>query len=77
MEEEEAIEEEHGDDRQKQLYDEYPINDGWKVSGTIKNGQGYKRPPFIQELIQVKLKSNSKNPIYLFIGFFSTKIVVN
>jgi hypothetical protein len=53
VEEEETLEEEHGDEKQKQLYDEYPIDDGWKVSGTIKNSQGYKRSPFIQEIIQV------------------------
>ena len=53
VEEEEAIEEEHAEDKQKQLYDEYPIDDGWKVSGTIRNSQGYKRAPFIQEIIQV------------------------
>jgi len=47
------VEEEQIDDRQKQLYDESPIDDGWKVSGTIKNSQGYKRPAFIQEIVQV------------------------
>jgi hypothetical protein len=64
VEEEEALEEEHAEDRQKQLYDEYPHDDGWKVSGTIKNNQGYKRPPFVQEIIQVKLK------FYLSICYF-------
>ncbi|CAF1386022.1 unnamed protein product [Adineta steineri] len=53
-EEEEAAEEENGDQRQKQLYDENPIENGWKVSGTIKNTQGYKRAPFMQEIIQYK-----------------------
>jgi hypothetical protein len=53
VEEEETLEEEHGEDRQKQLYDEHPIENGWKVSGTIQNSQGYKRPAFIQEVIQV------------------------
>ncbi|CAF5118166.1 unnamed protein product, partial [Rotaria sp. Silwood1] len=24
------------------------------ISGTIKNSQGYKRPPFVQEIIQYK-----------------------
>ncbi len=74
VEEEETLEEEHAEERQKQLYDEYPIEDGWKVSGTIKNSQGYKRPPFIQEIIQVKLK------FYLSIRsffFLSIKIVIN
>jgi hypothetical protein len=52
-EEEETVEEEHPDKRQKQLYGEDPIDDGWKVSGTIKDTQTYKRAPFIQEIIQV------------------------
>ncbi len=54
VEEEEAIEEEQAEDKQKQLYDEHPIDDGWKVSGTVQNSQGYKRAPFLQEIIQVK-----------------------
>lgn len=54
VEEEEAMEEEQADDQQKQLYDENPIDDGWKVSGTIKNSQGYKRSAFIQEIVQYK-----------------------
>lgn len=54
VEEEEAMEEEQADDQQKQLYDENPIDDGWKVSGTIKNSQGYKRSAFIQEIVQVE-----------------------
>lgn len=75
-EEEETLEEEHGDDIQKQLYDEYPIDDGWKVSGTIRNSQGYKRPAFIQEIIQVKLKSYLKI-LFLIHYLFSIKIVIN
>ncbi|CAF3511735.1 unnamed protein product [Rotaria socialis] len=54
VEEEEALEEEQAEEKQKKLYDEHPIEDGWKVSGTIKNSQGYKRPPFIHEIIQYK-----------------------
>ncbi|CAF3808795.1 unnamed protein product [Rotaria sp. Silwood1] len=54
VEEEEALEEEQAEEKQKKLYDEHPIDDGWKVSGTIKNSQGYKRPPFVQEIIQYK-----------------------
>jgi hypothetical protein len=53
VEEEEAGEEEHTEDKQKQLFDEQSIDNGWKVSGTIKQNQGYKQPPFIQEIIQV------------------------
>ena len=48
------MEEEHADERRKQLYDEYPVEDGWKVSGTVQDNQNYKRPPFIQETIQVR-----------------------
>ncbi len=70
MEEEEAIEEEHAEDKQKQLYDEYPIDDGWKVSGTIKNSQGYKRAPFMQEIIQVKNLNSIENNIHQFIVLF-------
>lgn len=55
VEEEEALEEEQADDKQKKMYDENPIEDGWKVSGTVKNSQGYKRPPFVQEIVQVYL----------------------
>ena len=29
---------------------------GWKVSGTIKNSQGYQQAPFIQEIIDVLFK---------------------
>lgn len=54
VEEEEAVEEEHAEERRKQLYDEYPVDDGWKVSGTVQDNQNYKRPPFIQETIQVR-----------------------
>jgi hypothetical protein len=70
VEEEEAIEEEHAEDKQKQLYDEYPIDDGWKVSGTIKNSQGYKRAPFMQEIIQVKNLNSIENNIHQFIVLF-------
>jgi len=70
VEEEEAMEEEHAEDKQKQLYDEYPIDDGWKVSGTIKNSQGYKRAPFIQEIIQVKNLNSIENNIHQFIVLF-------
>ncbi len=70
MEEEEAMEEEHAEDKQKQLYDEYPIDDGWKVSGTIKNSQGYKRAPFMQEIIQVKNLNSIENNIHQFIVLF-------
>jgi len=54
VEEEEALEEEHVDDKKKRLYDEMPHEDGWKVSGTIQNNQNYKKPAFIQEVIQYK-----------------------
>jgi hypothetical protein len=70
VEEEEAMEEEHAEDKQKQLYDEYPIDDGWKVSGTIKNSQGYKRAPFMQEIIQVKNLNSIENNIHQFIVLF-------
>lgn len=65
VEEEETLEEEQSEERQKQLYDEHPIDDGWKVSGTIKNSQGYKRSPFIQEIIQVRLKFYLSIPYFL------------
>ncbi|UJR15265.1 hypothetical protein I4U23_002219 [Adineta vaga] len=52
--EEEEAEEENSEKRQKQLYDENPTEDGWKVLGTVKNTQGYKRAPFIQEIIHYK-----------------------
>ena len=74
VEEEESLEEEHGEERQKQLYDEHPIEDGWKVSGTVKNSQGYKRPPFIQEIIQVSSKDEWN--LYITISF-SIKIEIN
>ena len=54
--EEEEAEEENSEKKQKQLYDENPIEDGWKVVGTVKNTQGYKRAPFIQEVIHVTRK---------------------
>jgi hypothetical protein len=50
------VEEGRAEEKQKQLYDEEPNVDGWKVLGTIKNNQGYQQPPFIQEIIDVLFK---------------------
>lgn len=53
VEEEEAAEEEMIETKKKHFYDEQPIEQGWKVSGTAKNLEKYKRPPFVHELVQV------------------------
>lgn len=53
VEEEDALEEEHAEEKKKRLYDDTPHEDGWKVSGTIQNNQNYKKAPFIEEVIQV------------------------
>ena len=57
--EEEALEEEQADERQRHFYDEEPLANGWKVSGTIQNNQSYQQAPFINEIIQVTLLATS------------------
>jgi hypothetical protein len=64
-----AEDDETNREKQKQLDedDEQPVENGWKVSGTIKNHQRYLRPPFIQEIIQVLLRYHSN--LYIIILF--------
>lgn len=57
VDEEEAVEEEHSELKQKQFYDDQPIENGWKVSGTVKNAKSYRRPAFIEEIFQGKSRS--------------------
>ena len=54
--EEEMLEEEHNDTKQKNIYDEQPNEHGWIVSGTVKTTHGYKRPAFVREIIQVETR---------------------
>jgi hypothetical protein len=53
VDEEETLEEEQTDSKKKNLYDEQPIDNGWKVSGTVKNQQIYRQAPFIRDIVQV------------------------
>ncbi len=68
---------EEGGEKIEQLDDEQLYINGWKVFGTIKNTQGYIKPPFIQEIIEVLFKYYS-NWLYNHLRFFySIKIVIN
>lgn len=49
----EILEEGQAEEKQKQLYDEQPDPEGWKVLGTIKNKQDYQKSIFIHEIIDV------------------------
>jgi hypothetical protein len=47
------------------IEDEQPKDGGWKVSGTVQNQQGYIKPAFIQQIVQVEFDmiSNSNRMI--------------
>jgi hypothetical protein len=37
------------------IEDDQPKENGWKVSGTVQNQQGYTKPAYIQEIVQVEV----------------------
>ena len=61
--EEEMLEEEHNDAKQKNVFDERPNEHGWKISGTLKTSHGYKRPAFVREIIQVETGERCAEPL--------------
>lgn len=51
-----AEEEETNAQKWKPITEEQPVEDGWKISGTVKDQSNYVQLPFVQEIVQVYIK---------------------